>query len=171
RELDVPRRWLAEDGVLIDLAKVKPTTADQLQGFRGLSKGEAKLPHAKRILSAIQNGLERPEEVPSDIKRRREIQPNSDEALAMDVLRVALSLFSDRYSIAAKHIIQPQNLLSVVRLHSKSPEELAESGLVSPQLGTEGMAQLFGFLRGESGLFLEQGRKLRFRNGDQAPGV
>jgi ribonuclease D len=171
RELDVPRRWLAEDGVLIDLAKVKPTTADQLQGFRGLSKGEAKLPHAKRILSAIQNGLERPEEVPSDIKRRREIQPNSDEALAMDVLRVALSLFSDRYSIAAKHIIQPQNLLSVVRLHSKSPEELAASGLVSPQLGTEGMAQLFGFLRGESGLFLEQGRKLRFRNGDQAPGV
>jgi hypothetical protein len=82
----------------------------------------------------------------------------------MDVLRVALSLFSDRYSIAAKHIIQPQNLLSVVRLQAKSPEELAASGLVSPQLGTEGMAQLFAFLRGENGLFLEQGRKLRFRS-------
>ena len=42
RELNVPRRWLAEDGVLIDLAKIKPTTVEQLQGFRGLSKGEAK---------------------------------------------------------------------------------------------------------------------------------
>lgn len=42
RELDVPRRWLAEDGVLIDLAKIKPTTIEQLQGFRGLSRrGEA----------------------------------------------------------------------------------------------------------------------------------
>jgi ribonuclease D len=163
RELDVPRRWLAEDGVLIDLAKVKPTTADQLQGFRGLSKGEAKLPHAKRILSAIEKGLETPEEIPSDIKRRREIQPNNDESLAMDLLRVVLSLLSDRYSIAAKHIIQPQNLLSVVRLHPKNLEELESSGLVSAQLGTEGMGLLFAFLRGDQGLVLEQGKKLRFR--------
>lgn len=163
RELDVPRRWLAEDGVLIDLAKVKPSTAEQLQGFRGLSKGEVKPQNAKRVLSAIEKGLNQPDEIPSDIKRRREVQPNNDESLAMDILRVVLSLLSDRYSIAAKHIIQPQNLLSVVRLHPKSLEELEASGLVSPQLGSEGMAQLYAFLRGEQGLVLDQGRKLRFR--------
>ena len=42
RELNVPRRWLAEDGVLVDLTKVKPSTLEQLQSFRGLSKGELK---------------------------------------------------------------------------------------------------------------------------------
>ena len=57
REIDVPRRWLAEDGVLIDLAKIKPASVEQLLGVRGHTKGEMKLPQANRILSAVDRGL------------------------------------------------------------------------------------------------------------------
>ncbi len=163
RELDVPRRWLAEDGVLIDLAKIKPGTPEQLQGFRGLSRGEAKLPQANRILSAIDRGMKSTDEIPRDIKQRGSIQPNAEESLGMDLLRVVLSLLSDEYSIASKHIVPPQSVLPLLRLKAKSPEELSASGLVSQQLGEDGMAKLFRFLSGEQGLVLDQGRRVKLR--------
>jgi ribonuclease D len=163
RELDVPRRWLAEDGVLIDLAKIKPSTPEQLQGFRGLSKGDSKLPQANRILAAIDRGIKNQDEIPRDIKQRSAAQPNSDESLGMDLLRVILSLLSDEFSIASKHIVLPQNLLPLLRLKPKSPQDLMASALVSPQLGESGMEKLFRFLTGEQGLVLEQGKKVKLK--------
>ncbi len=163
RELNVPRRWLAEDGVLIDLAKIKPTTSEQLQGFRGLSKGEAKGPHAERILSAVLRGVSSDAEVPIEIKRRNILQPSSDEGMGMDLLRVVLDIFSDEYQIAAKHIVQPQNILPLLRLHPKEVSDITESGLVSPQLGEQGLASLFSFLTGEKSLVLEAGKKVRLK--------
>jgi ribonuclease D len=152
REINVPRRWIAEDGVLIDLAKIKPTTAEQLQGFRGLSKGETKSPHADRILNAVKRGQESEEEVPSDIKRRSVLQPSSEENLGLDLLRVCITLLSNEFHIAGKHIVTPQNLLPLLRLKPKTLEEMEASELVSPQLGEKGMRGLFAFLTGNSSL-------------------
>jgi ribonuclease D len=163
RELNVPRRWLAEDGVLIDLAKIKPSTVDQLQGFRGLSRGEAKPPQAKRILAAIETGVKSQDEIPKDIKQRNTLQPSSDESLGIDLLRVLLSMLSDQYSIASKHIVQPQNVLPLLRLKPESVEVLEQRGLVSPQLGDSGMKKLFAFLSGEQGLSLESWKKVRLK--------
>ena len=163
RELDVPRRWLAEDGVLIDLAKIKPTTIEQLQGFRGLSRGEAKLPQAKRILQAIETGIKCKDEIPKDLKQRNTLQPTSEESLGIDLLRVLLSLLSDQYSIASKHIVQPQSQLPLLRLQPASLSDLKESGLVSPQLGDSGMQKLYSFLRGELSLTLESGKRVKLR--------
>ncbi|MBU6155024.1 MAG: HRDC domain-containing protein [Bdellovibrionales bacterium] len=163
RELDVPRRWLAEDGVLIDLAKIKPTTVEQLQGFRGLSRGEAKLPQAKKILSAIEKGVKNKDEIPKDLKERKTLQPNSEESLGIDLLRVVLSLLSEQYSIASKHIVQPQNVLPLLRLHPDSVAVLQTSGLVSPQLGDAGMQRLFAFLKGDLSLALESGKRVKLR--------
>jgi ribonuclease D len=162
RELNVPRRWLAEDGVLIDLAKIKPTTVDQLQGFRGLSRGEAKLPQAKKILSAIEAGSKSKDEIPKDLKERKTLQPSSEESLGIDLLRVLLSLLSDQYSIASKHIVPPQSLLPLIRLHPETVEALQASGLVSQQLGDQGMQKLFSFLRGEAALsFDSKGKRVQ----------
>ena len=162
RELNVPKRWLADDGVLIDLTKIKPTSIEQLQGFRGLSKGEHKSPHAERILAAVEKGLTGESEVPSDIKRRNVLQPTSEENRAMDLLRVCLSLLSDDYQIASKHIVQPASILPLIRLKAKTVAELEASELVSSQLGAKGMQQLFDFLRGQVGLAAENG-KVRLR--------
>jgi ribonuclease D len=159
RELNVPRRWLAEDGVLIDLAKIKPTTVEQLQGFRGLSRGESKLPQAKKILSAIEAGSKSKDEIPKDLKERKTLQPSSDESLCIDLLRVLLSLLSDQYSIASKHIVPPQSILPLIRLHPESVEALKASGLVSQQLGDAGMQKLYSFLKGDSALSFDSNGK------------
>lgn len=152
REINVPRRWIAEDGVLIDLAKIKPTTAEQLQGFRGLSKGETKPPHSDRILNAVKRGQESQDDVPTEIKRRSYLQPTSEENLGLDLLRVCLTLLSNEFHIASKHIVNPQNLLPLLRLRPESVEALKTSDLVSLQLGEEGLQNLFAFLTGTASL-------------------
>ena len=162
RELNVPRRWLAEDGVLIDLAKIKPTTSEQLQGFRGLSKGDAKPPYADRILQAVQRGLNSTAEVPREVRKKDTLQPNQEENYGMDLLRVCIALFSEEHQIAGKHIVSPQSILPLLRLKPKTVEELAQSGLVSTQLGEKGMKELFSFLNGDHGLALVNG-KVRIR--------
>ncbi len=157
RELNVPRRWLADDGVLIDLAKIKPTTLEQLQGFRGLSKGEHKSPHAERVLASIELGLKSEDEVPAEIKRKNILQPSSDESRAMDLLRCCLTFLSEENQMASKHIVQPQHLLPLLRLNPKSIVELQTSTFVSQQLGEKGIKQLFAFLQGDQGLRLDDG--------------
>jgi len=149
RELNVPRRWLAEDGVLIDLTKVKPTTLEQLQSFRGLSKGELKVPHFEKILTAISTGINAERELPADLKRKNILQASNDENFIMDLLKVCLSLIADEYAIAGKHIVTPGSLLSLVRLKAKTIEEFKASGLVSTQLGEEGTLKIFSFLKGD----------------------
>jgi ribonuclease D len=158
RELNVPKRWLADDGVLIDLAKIKPSSLEQLQGFRGLSKGELKAPHADRILQAVARGVADKSEIPDDLKRRSILQPNNDENGAMELMRVCLSLFAEDYQIASKHIVSPPNILPLLRLKPKSIEELQSSDLVSSQLGDEGMKRFFAFLTGHEALILENGQ-------------
>ena len=157
RELNVPKRWLADDGVLIDLAKIKPTSADQLHGFRGLSKGEHKSPHAERILKAVETGMSGVIETPADLKKKNILQPTSEENRAMDLLRVCLTLLSEEYQIASKHIVLPQNILPLLRLKAKTFEDLEASALVSSQLGQDGMKKLYEFLQGRQGLCLHQG--------------
>ncbi|MBC7397365.1 MAG: ribonuclease D [Bdellovibrionales bacterium] len=163
RELNVPRRWLAEDGVLIDLAKIKPTTPEQLQGFRGLSKGEAKGNNAAKVLSAVERGMNSEAEVPAEVKRKYVLQASSEENLGMDLLRVCLTMLSDEYRIASKHIVAPQSLLPLFRLKPASIKDLEESGLVSAQLGDVGMQALFSFLTGTTGLGLSNGKKVTLK--------
>lgn len=158
RELNVPRRWLAEDGVLIDLTKVKPTTLEQLQAFRGLSKGELKHPHFDRILQAISTGMSADRELPADLKRKNILQASNDENFIMDLLKVCLSLIADEYQIAGKHIVAPGTLLNLVRLKAKTFEEFKASGLVSSQLGDAGTMKIFSFLKGDLKLKVSDGK-------------
>jgi ribonuclease D len=158
RELNVPRRWLAEDGVLVDLTKVKPTTLEQLQSFRGLSKGELKVPHFEKILKAIALGMSAEKELPPDLRKKSILQASSDENTMMDLLKVCLSLLSDEYQIAGKHIVTPGSQLQLVRLKAKTFEDFKASGLVSPMLGDEGAMKIYSFLNGDLKLHIHHGK-------------
>jgi hypothetical protein len=66
---------------------------------------------------------------------------------------------SDQYSIASKHIVPPQSILPLIRLHPESVEALKASGLVSQQLGDAGMQKLYSFLKGDSALSFDSNGK------------
>jgi ribonuclease D len=140
------------------LTKVKPTTLEQLQSFRGLSKGELKSPHFEKILNAISSGLQESNELPADLKKKSILQATFEETIIMDLLKVCISLIADEYQIAGKHIVSPGSQLQLIRLKAKTFEDFKASGLVSAMLGDEGMMKIYSFLRGELNLHINNGK-------------
>jgi hypothetical protein len=76
----------------------------------------------------------------------------------MDLLKVCLSLLSDEYQIAGKHIVTPGSQLQLVRLKAKTFEDFKASGLVSPMLGDEGAMKIYSFLNGDLKLHIHHGK-------------
>ena len=56
RKADVPRRWLAEDQVLVKLASARPATLEELSNFRGLGSRMRDF-GADGLLKAIRRGI------------------------------------------------------------------------------------------------------------------
>ncbi|MGE0615936.1 MAG: ribonuclease D [Bacteriovoracia bacterium] len=149
RELNVPRRWVADDGVLMDLARVCPQDMAHLSAFRGLNKGEMKK-SGEELIRLIKKALENPERLQLDLSRSR--PPNSQESRALDLLRCYVGILADDNRIAAKYLLNTQQLLEVLRLHPADAEDLVKHGLM-----THGAAHMVGnkilaFLRGERAL-------------------
>lgn len=61
RQADLPRRWVMEDRMLIEMAVQMPQTLDELSGVTGLS-AKAVQHRGDELLAAIARGLARPEE-------------------------------------------------------------------------------------------------------------
>lgn len=148
RELNVPRRWLADDGVLLDLAKIKPKTEEQLKSFRGLSKSEHKKPYCDRILTVIQKAVEADIEIPASI-RAKHAQPTLEESRSLELLKVYLGMLSEEIGIASKYLIQSNDLLALLRLRPQTLEELRKSEMVSAHVQNQKLNELYHFLKGD----------------------
>jgi ribonuclease D len=153
REINVPRRWVADDSTLLDLAQVRPKDIEHLSAFRGLNKGELKHSGAQ-ILEALKRAAESPQ-VPPPRGPRPDI-PTPDELQALELLKCFIGILADQKQIALKHLVTSPQLLALLRcMDAVSVEDLASRGVLS-----QGAAQLIGvevlaFLRGERALSLE----------------
>ncbi len=158
RQLNLPRRWVADDQVLMDLAQVRPKDAAHLSAFRGLGKGELK--HSSdAILSAVQKGLASAGDVEMPERSRAEI-PSDDEKRVIDLLQCYVGILSDQHQIAVKHVATSSQLLPLLRAR-----ELGVTGWVSAGLISEGAARLVGdeihaFLAGKRALSVS-GRRVQ----------
>ena len=76
RQLNLPRRWVADDAVLVDLAHVRPKDIAHLGAFRGLNKGELKN-SGEAILEAIRDAKEGEFEAPPRSNASRVPRSNS----------------------------------------------------------------------------------------------
>ncbi len=149
RQLNLPRRWVADDNVIMDLAHVRPKDMEHLSAFRGLNKGELKN-SGEAILEAIRRASE-----VQDIKIPRMPRPDipsSSEAQVLDLLKCYIGMLADEHRIAAKHLVVSAQLLPLLRSKARDGADLAREGLLS-----EGAARLIGdevvaFLRGRRAL-------------------
>ncbi|MGZ3709084.1 MAG: ribonuclease D, partial [Bdellovibrionota bacterium] len=105
RQLNLPRRWVADDTVLLDLAHVRPKDMEHLSAFRGLNKGELKN-SGEAILSALRRASET--EGPSLPRMPKPMIPNTEESQVLDLLKCYLGILADRHRIAAKHLLTAQ---------------------------------------------------------------
>ena len=128
RSLNVPRRWVSEDAVLLDLAKARPKTLEQMETFRGLSK------HILRD-KAVVCGLLQVEK--TQAPRATHVRPASeDEQLALEFLKCGMQLLAMKHSIGARHLISSDKLLAFVRAHLTTLEEVVREGFLSQESAT-----------------------------------
>ncbi len=146
RQLNLPRRWVADDAVLLDLAHVRPKDMAHLSAFRGLNKGELKN-SGEAILAALKHASEHPE-LPAMPRQQRADVPTPDEAQALELLRCFVGILADKHKIAAKHLSTASQLLPLLKQKPQSCEELIQRAVMSEEsarlIGDEMVAMLNG---------------------------
>ncbi len=138
RVLNLPRRWVADDHVLVDIAQVRPKDMEHLGAFRGLNKGEIKN-SGEAILSALRKAEESPEKLVPPPRGPRLELPNAEESRVLDLLQCYVGILSDKHQIAAKHLLTSSQLLPLLRSGAKTPQDL-----VAAKILTEGATRLVG---------------------------
>ncbi len=150
RQLNLPRRWIADDAVLVDLARVRPKDLAHLSAFRGLNKGELKNSGAE-ILNALKQASEEEGKILPPASERHEI-PTIEESQVIDLLKCYVGILADRHKIAAKHLISSSQLLSFVRSHVESPQDLVEAGILEKDAAHLIGEEIIAFVRGKRAL-------------------
>jgi len=149
RQLNVPRRWVADDAVLMDLARVRPKDIEHLSTFRGLNKGELK--HSgELILSALKRASESADSGFRD-STRPDI-PSSSESQVLDLLRCYLGILADQHKIALKHLTTVTQLLPLLRAPLDKPEDLIKAGVLNEHAAKLVGDELLQFVKGNRAL-------------------
>ena len=158
RERDIPRSWLADDGVLAKLAAARPKNAEELHNFRGLGSRLINR-GAEPILEAIRRGEATPPE-----KREsppREERPAADEAAALTVLKCFLTALAAENRVPLRYLVDDGALRKLLRGSFSSPDDLRASGLLKPEAVDILGEELVAILNGGRALRLVNGRAER----------
>jgi ribonuclease D len=160
RHLNLPRRWVADDAVMLDLAHVRPKDMAHLSAFRGLNKGELKN-SGEAILAALKRASE-VSEVAMPKQPRPDI-PTADESQVLDLLRCYVGILADKHRIAAKHLMTAQQLLPLLRKRPESPEDLVKAGILGEEASRLIGTEIIAMVRGERALAI-RGKQIEVLN-------
>ncbi len=151
---DIPRRWLAEDKLLVKLASARPTSAKQLEDFRGL--GISKRPgSAARVLRAIRRGMRTPPK--GYVRPRRRNSPTPKESAALVVLRCFLNALAADNGLPLRLLVDNDHMVELLRGQFKNIESLRDSGILNPRVVDLVGEDLVAILNGQRGLRLVNG--------------
>jgi ribonuclease D len=154
RQLNLPRRWVADDAVLMDLAHVRPKDIEHLSSFRGLNKGELKN-SGETILAALQRAESAEVSAPA---RERVEPPSAEESQVLDLIKCYVGILADRHRIAAKHLMTTAQLLPLLRNPIGAPEDLVRFNILTDEAARLIGAELIEFIHGKRALFIQKSR-------------
>jgi ribonuclease D len=107
---NVPRSRVLRDEVIADIAVQAPTNADKLKNLRSLPKGFERSRWGDAIVAAVNRGLVRdPKTLPLQVR----VQPATNGAAVVELLKVLLRMISERHHVAAKVIATVDDLESI----------------------------------------------------------
>ncbi|MBI1355261.1 MAG: hypothetical protein GC160_13010 [Acidobacteria bacterium] len=165
RKSNIPRRWLAEDQALVQIARSRPRKAEDLEAFNGAGL-RIKSGGAAAILRAVEQGLETPaaelEEPP------RKLEPSPREAAALTVLKCFLNFLAQENEIPLRYLVDNDTSLLLLRDRFNTVEELEASKLLSPGALEVFGEELLALLNGRRALKIQDGRPHRFDPGEPA---
>lgn len=159
RQTDVPRRWLAEDSTLLQLARAKPSKAEHLADFRGLGSRVRDV-GPSQIIEAIERGLDVPEAELEDPPRKPD--PTPKEAAAVAVFKCFLQVLAQENDLPLRYLMDGETPLLLLRGEFRTIEDLRGSGLLSEGALEYVGEELLAILHGRRAMKIEEGRPVRF---------
>ena len=159
RKSDIPRRWLAEDSTLIQLARARPSRAEDLADFRGLG-GRVRDFGAAKILEAIDRGMSVADE---DLEAPpRKLEPTPKESAGLGVFKCFLQFLAQENDVPLRYLMDGETPLLLLRGEFPNLRSLEESGLLSDGALEYMGEELLAILSGRRAMKIENGRPVRF---------
>lgn len=154
RQIDIPRRRVADDDVLTALAATRPRDMEHLSAFRGLNKGELRA-SGEAILAAIRKAAMIPDgdlaPVPSVLT------PDSRESRVIELIQCFVKVLSDKLQISPRHLITADDLLPLLRRKPNSVEEMVTMQALTAGSGALIGDELLAIMQGRRGLSVRSG--------------
>jgi ribonuclease D len=113
RVKDLPRRWLVKDEVLIDVARRRPKSLEQLARVRGVDNGLVRS-EGKNLLTLVASASDTPRDAWPIEKRSGKPLSTLQEAQA-DLLSAALRIIADTQQLSPHAIATRKDLEKLVR--------------------------------------------------------
>jgi ribonuclease D len=162
KQLNLPRKWVADDTVLLDLAHVRPKDMEHLGAFRGLNKGELKN-SGTLILKAIERAMSlNQQEAVAPPKYDKPEMPTPDEGQALELLKCYVGILADKHGVATRHLLSSALLLKILRGKFSQPEELVSSQILGAESAKLIGAELLAFVQGKRALSV-QGTRIEIK--------
>jgi ribonuclease D len=154
RELDVPRRRVADDDILVALASVRPRDMQHLSAFRGLNRGEFK--HSgDAILAAVKKAMAIPDAQLADVPRVE--VPDGREARVLELVQCFVKLLAEDLQISARHLVTSDDLLPMLRRKFETIDEVVAAGILSAGAAAMIGEDLLEMMRGRRALSVGEG--------------
>ncbi len=147
-EKDKPRRWIAADNILIDIARLRPKDLKALEKIRGIPAGLVQR-NGQRLLQCVRDGEALPKDQWPSLARPKRLT-GADDAL-VDALSAIVKLS------AAEHQISPATLAGRKELEALVHGQ-RELPVLSGWRRRHGGRQLLEFLEGGSQIAVQAGR-------------
>lgn len=158
RELNIPRRRVFDDDVLMDLWTARPKDLEHLAAFRGLNRQELKN-GGERIVAAIHRGESLPEAQLKPVPKFDQAEEHEEDALGL--LQFFIKKVAEKNELSVKHVISSENILKLLRGKFQQVQDFEKAGLLSHGACKLIGDDVLGFLSGKIHLSL-QGGKLVF---------
>lgn len=163
RKRNLPRRWMAEDKILVNLAVAQPRTKKQLEDFRGIDGIKAPRT-AEIILRAIRKGLKSSGDAPKIPARRR--GPTNRESAALVVLKCFLAALAADNRLPMRFVASSNSMLDLLRGKFADVDNLRASGILDPRVVDLVGSEVVAILNGRAGLRLVDGRAVVLKESD-----
>lgn len=153
QRMNVPRRRVADDQALIDIAVARPTTTGHLQSFRGIHRS-VMANHTEDLLTLCREQSVLPELTNLRSEKSRD---SLDDRLTIELFQYAVKILALRHRLSARHLLDRETAEKIVFGKFGSSQDWVAAGLVSDEIHKMIGADLWEFLHGKSGLTLTNG--------------
>lgn len=159
KQANLPRAWVAGNEVLVSLAKVRPTSLEDLRSFRGLNAKEIDR-QGERILDAIRRGRG----APRDNVRlpERGPSPTENEDHVLDLIKTYVAYLAAHHEVAPRYLINTGKAFPLLQMSDCDDTEWVKAGILSEPSRRLVGAELKALLQGRRALVLK-GRRVEIR--------